>query len=216
MSRTTSRREEVLHLIREERARQIERYGSNEDLAPGFGGTVAYPWLSPFSQADAGEVQRQFRQDYELYVHVQGKPTWMHLIREEVAELLETRTREDTITEAVQVAALCVSLVERLMGTPIVKVSDQNRRLIEEAYDAGDGVGVTLVAGEDGWFTGLYDDFEVFQAMERNGLLYSIVHASGGGQVSVIVGSGLIENEIGTTFSSVPEAKAYVQGLTRR
>lgn len=118
MSRTTPLRERVLHLIREERTRQLQQYGSNEDLLMGFGGSVpSYPWLSPFSQVDADEVQRMFRHDYGLYVHVQGEPTWMHLIREEVAELFETHRREDTITEAVQVAALCVSLVELLLET---------------------------------------------------------------------------------------------------
>ncbi len=115
MSRTTPRREEVLHLIRKERTRQIQHYGTNADLDLGFGGTVAYPWLTPFSQASADEVQRSFRHDYELLVHVQGKPTWMHLIREEVAELFEATDREHIIAEAIQVSALCASLVELLL-----------------------------------------------------------------------------------------------------
>lgn len=116
MSRTTPRREEVLHLVRKERTRQVQQYGTNDDLLLGFGSTVsAYPWLAPFSQAGAEEVQRRFRHDYSFYEHVQGKPTWMHLIREEVAELFETHLCEDAIAEAVQVAALCVSLVEHLL-----------------------------------------------------------------------------------------------------
>ena len=116
MSRTTPRREEVLHLIREERTRQLQSFGPNEDLPLGFGRSVpSYPWLAPFSQAAADEVQRRFRHDYDYYVRSQGKPTWMHLIREEVAELFETHHREDAIAEAVQVAALCVSLAEKLL-----------------------------------------------------------------------------------------------------
>lgn len=116
MSRTTPRREEVLHLIREERTRQLQTHGNNEDIPMGFGRSVpSYPWLAPFSQASADEVQRRFRHDYELHEHVQGTTTWMHLIREEVAELFDTHHREDAIAEAVQVAALCVSLAETLL-----------------------------------------------------------------------------------------------------
>lgn len=115
MSRTTKRREQVLHLIREERTRQIDQYGTNSELQMGFGGTVSLPWLAPFSYEGAGEVERKFRHDYELQVHVHGEPTWMHLIREEVAELFEATTREDIIAEGVQVAALCASLVELLL-----------------------------------------------------------------------------------------------------
>lgn len=122
MSGTTPLRERVLHLIREERTRQVEQYGSNAELALGFGGTVASPWLAPFSHAGAEEVERRFRHDYELQVHVHGEPTWMHLIREEVAELFEATHHEHVIAEAIQVAALCTSLVELLItdegGTP--------------------------------------------------------------------------------------------------
>lgn len=95
-------------------------------------------------------------------------------------------------------------------------LSDKNRRILEQAYDAGDGVEVILIPGEDGWFSGEYDNYEVFQALEHQGTLYSIVHASGGGLVSVIVGRDLIDNEIGITFHGIPEAKAYVRGLTTK
>lgn len=116
MSRTTPRRERVLHMIREERTRQIAAYGSNDTLLLGFGSTVsAYPWLAPYSDEQAAEVQVTFRQDYEKYVQTHGEPTWMHLIREEVAELFECERYDDAIAEAVQVAALCVSLVEHLL-----------------------------------------------------------------------------------------------------
>lgn len=97
-----------------------------------------------------------------------------------------------------------------------VQVNDKNRQMMYQAYDDGSGNTVTLVVGEEGWFSGTYDDFEVFQAKEHEGTLYCIVHASGGGLVSVIVGSGLIENEMGITFHGMSEAKAYVLGLTTR
>ena len=115
--RTTHYREKVLGLIREERARQIDKYGSNDDLLLGFGSSVsAYPWLMPYSDAESGNIEAAFRADYEAYEDQHGKPTWMHLIREEVAELFDTHLFQDTLAEAVQVAALCVSLCEKLIA----------------------------------------------------------------------------------------------------
>lgn len=256
MPRSTPLREEVFQLVREERIRQVQRYGTNNHTPIGFGSTVpAYPWLTPFYDGDARDVQRVFRWDYEGYVHLHGEPTWMHLIREEVAELFETRHYEDTIAEAVQVAALCVSLVEHLLetrGEPAVKpmneeewdcvqealckgglreyidslltsreaplslVNGRNRYILHTAYDAGDGVTVDLVPGEDGWFFGEHSGHTVFTAIEVDDVLYTIVNASSDGMVSVIVGSGLIENEAGVLFHTVAEAKAYIQGLTAK
>jgi hypothetical protein len=118
MNRTTPRREEALHLIREERTRQIAHYGTNHDFALGFGSSVsAYPWLLPYSDVDNGSIEAAFRADYERYENSHGKPTWMHLIREEVAELFDAQHHQDVIVEAVQVAALCVSLVELMLKT---------------------------------------------------------------------------------------------------
>jgi hypothetical protein len=118
MSRTTPRREEVLHLVREERTRQITHYGTNADLMPGFGSSVsAYPWLLPYSDADSGRIEAAFRADYEQYENSHGKPTWMHMIREEVAELFDAQHHQDVVAEAIQVAALCVSLVEHMLET---------------------------------------------------------------------------------------------------
>ena len=113
MSRTTPRREAVLHLVREERTRQIQQYGMNDDIVLGF----AVPWLLPYSDADNGRVEAAFRADYEEYKKAHGNPTWMHLIREEVAELFDAQQPERVVAEAVQVAALCVSLVEHLLRT---------------------------------------------------------------------------------------------------
>jgi len=97
---------------------------------------------------------------------------------------------------------------------PPLLISGWNRRLIEEAFDDGDGNILDLVANDDApWFNGEYDGSVVMEGAEHNGTLYSIVHASGGGLVSVIVGKGLVENDAGVVFHSVSEAKAYVQGL---
>jgi hypothetical protein len=115
---TTHRRERLLQMIREERVRQIEEYGANDTLMLGFGSSVSsYPWLLPYSDADSGKIEAAFRADYEQYEEDRGQPTWMHLIREEVAELFATRLAPDAISEAVQVAALCVSLCEQLLAT---------------------------------------------------------------------------------------------------
>lgn len=115
--KTTSLREKVLNMVRTERSRQIERYGSNNDLLLGFGSSVsAYPWLLPYNGELSGKIEKAFRADYEEYESAHGRPTWMHLIREEVAELFDTRVFEDAVSEAVQVAALCVSLCEKLIA----------------------------------------------------------------------------------------------------
>lgn len=114
---TTPRREQVINLIRRERTRQIRLYGGNNQIALGFGDPETdYPWLAPFSGVGNGYVERAFRDDYETYEADYGQPTWMHLIREEVAELFAARNTQDITDEAIQVAALCVSLCEMLLA----------------------------------------------------------------------------------------------------
>lgn len=116
MNETTPRREQVLDMIREERLRQIEIYGTNDSILLGFGSRVsACPWLAPYSDDDASTVESTFRRDYEEHAEKYGAPTWMHLIREEVAELFESHNGRLALEEAVQVAALCVSLSEQLL-----------------------------------------------------------------------------------------------------
>lgn len=91
----------------------------------------------------------------------------------------------------------------------------ENLRLINIAYDDGQGGRIMLVPTDDPpWFAGMYEDHEVMLGMEYDGTLYSIVHLSGGGLSAVVVGEGLVENEAGEVFRSVAEAKAYVKGLT--
>lgn len=115
---TTSLREDVLNMIREERLRQVAMYGTNEDLEVGFGSSdEPVPWLTPFTDLDSETIEDALRGNYEAYKEVHGgEPTWMHLIREELAELFCTRTKPHAIEEAVQLAALCVSLCEVLLS----------------------------------------------------------------------------------------------------
>ena len=117
MTHRDTLRERVLAMVRQERSRQVFLYGHNEELEMGFGGNVSdHPWLKPYTADPSGLVEAMFRTEYEKYESEHGKPTWMHLIREEVTELFAATETEDVITEAVQVAALCVSLVEHLLA----------------------------------------------------------------------------------------------------
>lgn len=102
---------EVLERVYDERLRQVAQYGHNEDLADGTGPEAA--WLAPYSNDPATEVQHRFRAEYEGHELVQGLPTWMHLVREELAEAFQAGDTDELIEELIQVAALCVSWVEK-------------------------------------------------------------------------------------------------------
>jgi hypothetical protein len=92
---------------------QEERYGHvNDGLENGTGPEVR--WVPIHSVATATEVQAAFRQDYEIFEGEHGLPTWMHLVREEVAEAFQEDDPQRLEEELIQVAALCVSWVERL------------------------------------------------------------------------------------------------------
>lgn len=101
----------VLERVYEERLRQVAQYGHNETLEDGTG--PGAQWLKPYSDDAAALVQERFRQDYETREMVHGLPTWLHLVREELAEAAETATDDELIAELVQVAALCVSWIEK-------------------------------------------------------------------------------------------------------
>lgn len=101
----------VLGDVRAERARQFAKYGTNEGLRDGTGEA----WLRPFSLEDSATIEARLREDYEAYkVQHVGLPTWMHLVREEVAEAFAEMDPERLREELVQVAALCVSWVEKI------------------------------------------------------------------------------------------------------
>jgi hypothetical protein len=126
-----------------------------------------------------------------------------------------------SVQEALVIGGLraCIDdiIASRFQASCLVSISDANRWILDQAYDDGDGNTITLESTNDSpWFAGMYDDSEVMLGMEHNGTLYSIVSLSGGGMVAVIVGNGLIENEMGVAFHGTAEAKAYVQGLTAK
>jgi hypothetical protein len=102
----------VLERVFDERVRQVGTYGHNDDLEDGTGPMVQ--WLRPFSDWPAADVEVGFRNDYEHRESETGKPTWLDLVREEVAEAFQEDNPERLAEELLQVAALCVSWVETL------------------------------------------------------------------------------------------------------
>lgn len=102
----------VLEEVFQERNRQVAQYGHNETLEDGTG-PHAY-WLRNTSTAlhrlNNTEIEKVFRAEYDE----QDQITWMHLIREEVAEAFAESDPDKLSAELVQVAALCVSWVEKI------------------------------------------------------------------------------------------------------
>ena len=95
--------------VEAERLRQFARYGTNEGLADGTGPGVRWALTE-----EAADVEHEFRLDYESHERQHGAPTWMHLVREEVAEAFLETDPARLRAELIQVAALCVSWVEKL------------------------------------------------------------------------------------------------------
>ena len=102
----------VLDEVFDERVRQVARYGQNDDLDNGTGPDAE--WLTPFTTDTATDIEENLRAEYEASEKKTGKPTWMHLIREEIAEAFQEDDPERLAEELTQVAALCVSWVETL------------------------------------------------------------------------------------------------------
>lgn len=103
----------VLELVALERIDQEERYGErNVTAEDGTGPDTC--WLLPYTGAAASVIQSDLREDYEDYEE-EAQVTWLHLVREEVAEAFQEQDPERLLEELVQVAALCVSWAERLL-----------------------------------------------------------------------------------------------------
>lgn len=102
----------ILSRLLTERLRQVQVYGHNDDLQGGNGPETR--WLGPYSSSPAVEIEAHFRDDYEDFEEETGKPTWVHLIREEVAEAFMESDPILLQDELIQVAALCVSWCEKL------------------------------------------------------------------------------------------------------
>jgi len=128
--RTTNeaRTRAVLSLVLGERREQEARYGqANEVILDGTGPETR--WLLPFTYHSAAQIQEDLRRDYEEYEEENWAPTWVHLVREEVAEAFQEDNHQRLAEELVQVAALCVSWVERLdidLPTPCEQCGEQD------------------------------------------------------------------------------------------
>jgi hypothetical protein len=111
------RTREVLELVFAERESQEAQYGEeNIDRPSGTGPSTC--WLGPYTGDSADQIQRTLRTDYEEFEDETGRVTWVHLIREEIAEAFEEDDNARLASEMIQVAALCVAFVETL-DTPL-------------------------------------------------------------------------------------------------
>lgn len=109
------RTQSVLDLVSEERKRQEAMYPENDSLLDGTGPNVR--WLEVDDPGiytkGAEEIELALRCGYERHEET-SRVTWMHLVREEVAEVFVEDDPSRLKEELIQLAALAVSWVERL------------------------------------------------------------------------------------------------------
>jgi hypothetical protein len=104
----------VLEDIFDHRVEQEARYGHLNDLLEDGTGPEAV-WFPIYDAAlPAKEIQEALREDYEIFEDEHQLPTWMHLVREEIAEAFQESDQDRLEEELIQVAALCTSWVERI------------------------------------------------------------------------------------------------------
>lgn len=124
----------VLEMVFEERKRQIAKHGeAMRSLPDGVGPNVR--WLENtdvnLDLRTASEIQKAFRRDYEVTRGGDENPaqglTRMHLVREELAEMFECDPDSpEFISEALQVAGLCVQWIEYKIGDPRQALADMD------------------------------------------------------------------------------------------
>jgi hypothetical protein len=108
----------VLQEVEKHRAVQVARYGSNDGLKDGTGPGVR--WLRPLYFGPATGIEYELRAEYESHgqnpssAPTSDDITWMHLVREEVAEAFQENDPVRLRDELIQVAALCVSWIEKI------------------------------------------------------------------------------------------------------
>ena len=119
---TPARTRAVLELVFAERQSQEARYGeANLSTQSGTGPDVR--WLLPYTTRSAVSIQHDLRDYYEDFEEETGSITWLHLVREEICEAFQESDPVRLAEELIQVAALCVSWVERLDPTPEGSIS---------------------------------------------------------------------------------------------
>ena len=110
---TPDRTRAVLDLVFAERQAQEVRYGA-VNLTTQSGSDPNTRWLLPYTTDSAAQIQQRLRADYEDY-EAEEPVTWLHLVREEICEAFQESDPTRLAEELIQVAALCVSWVERLV-----------------------------------------------------------------------------------------------------
>lgn len=145
----------VLADVRAERARQFAMYGTNEDLLDGTGPQVE--WFGDVGGKGA-DIEQYLRKIYEAHEAEFGKPTFRHLVLEEVAEAFMENSPKRLREELLQVAALAVSWVEKI-DARIPEWRDLDDTELPEPGDMCfkkdaelDGREVSIVEGEWFWF----------------------------------------------------------------
>lgn len=100
----------ALEEVHAECVQQEARYGADNATAlDGTGPDVC--WLQPVSYVPADAIESDFRRDYESRT---GSITWMHLVREEIAESFKESAPDRLSAELIQVAALCTNWVAHI------------------------------------------------------------------------------------------------------
>lgn len=103
--------EQALRSVAKERQAQAAKWGRGVFPSAGLG----------FGGAEAKEREARAKAACDAAM-AEGRCTFAHVLREEVAELLATETHADALTEAVQVGAVVVKLIEYLRNYDSIAV----------------------------------------------------------------------------------------------
>lgn len=114
----------VLADVNLERVRQTRRY-DNAETVDGTGPETR--WLLPYTNDSATEIEAALRGDYVDFED-EAPVTWVHLVREEVAEAFTETDPEALRAELIQVAALCVSWVEQIDHRAVTQMANKGVR----------------------------------------------------------------------------------------
>lgn len=113
----------VLRDVLLERTAQVRRYGLNDETPDGTGPETR--WLLPYTSASATAIEADLRADYEDFEE-EAPVTWVHLLREELAEAFKENDPEVLYEEVLQFTALGVSWLEKLNTRIINKENDSH------------------------------------------------------------------------------------------
>lgn len=106
-------RREILLDINAACDRAERQYGkANDTLDDGTG--PDHVWLMPYTLDGATDIEKTLRRDYEKYEDDNGLPTWLHVLREEVAEAALEDDLPALRAEVLDVAQVAVSWLERI------------------------------------------------------------------------------------------------------